>query len=121
MKTLFAVFVLVQLGNSFAATTRAKDRGEAGKIGLPGGKVDMGEHPIQAVVREAREEGWDVCEVNPFPIRSQLVDGKLVYWYRANKAKKLENYKEKGRIQPILASAEEILNSGYGNENLKIF
>lgn len=34
----FAVFAVVPVKGGLAATTRAKDRGEEGKIGLPGVK-----------------------------------------------------------------------------------
>ena len=40
----FAVFAIIEVEpGKYAATTRAKDRGEEDKIGLPGGKVDPGE------------------------------------------------------------------------------
>lgn len=114
----FAVFVLAKANGGYAATTRAADRNEQGRIGLPGGKVDIGESPVEAVTREAKEEGWEVKVTNTTPIHTQLVDGKLVYWYAGENAVKLNNFKEKGRISPIVATIEQILSSGYGNENL---
>lgn len=116
----FAVFVLVPLEIGYAATTRAKDTGEEGKIGLPGGKVDENENPIQGVYREAKEEGWEVFDINPNPIQKKLVEGKMIWWYSAKYAKMLTNYKEKGRISPVIASKEQIKNSGYGNETLPL-
>jgi hypothetical protein len=111
----FAVFVISQISpNSFAATTRPN-----GGIGLPGGKVDIGENPIDAVIREAKEEGWEVS-LPIFKVHSQLFDGKMVFWYVATQpAKKLSVYKEMGRINPILATLDEIVNSGLGNDWLK--
>jgi len=114
----FAVFVLAKANDGYAATTRAADRNEQGKIGLPGGKVDIGESPVQAATRESNEEGWQVTITNTTPIHKQLVDGKMVYWYAGENAVKLNNFKEKGRITPIVATREQILSSGYGNENL---
>jgi ADP-ribose pyrophosphatase YjhB (NUDIX family) len=115
----FAVFAVAPLSNGyFAATTRAADRGESGKIGLPGGKVDPGENPVQALIREAREEGWELLEVNPTPIHAQDVDGKHVQWFLATSATMLADYKEKGRITPIRATKSAIIASGYGNENI---
>lgn len=61
----FAVFAIIEVEpGKYAATTRAKDRGEEGKVGLPGGKVDPGEKGEEAVIREAAEEGgklWLKC------------------------------------------------------------
>lgn len=120
MKEIFAVFVLAPACGGWAATTRAADRGEAGRIGLPGGKVDAGESALAALLRESREEGWEITGVEPIPHCMAMVEGKLVAWYKAKHAAPLAHYKEKGRIVPVVASREEILASGYGNENLKI-
>jgi 8-oxo-dGTP pyrophosphatase MutT (NUDIX family) len=117
----FAVFAVVSLGSGFyAATTRAADRGEAGKIGLPGGKVDPGESPVAALIREAGEEGWALEGVDPTPIHAQFVDGKPVQWFSVKSATMLADYKEKGRITPIRAHKSAIAASGYGNENLNL-
>ncbi|MBC8436969.1 NUDIX hydrolase [bacterium] len=59
-KTPFAAFILAPASTNpmeYAATTRAADRGESGKIGLPGGKVDPRESGEDAVRRESMEEG----------------------------------------------------------------
>ena len=113
---IFAVFVVVKLPNgNFAATTRAKDRNEEGKIGLPGGKVDFGESPENAARREAHEEGWDVIGELAL-IHTDIVEGRLVAWYKADNAVKLINYKEKGRIAPVEVTKSQIAKSGYGNE-----
>jgi len=116
----FAVFVLVSFEIGYAATTRAKDTGEEGRIGLPGGKVDENESPIQGAYREAKEEGWEVFDISPNPIQKKLVEGKMIWWYSAKYARMLTNYKEKGRISPVIASKEQIKNSGYGNETLPL-
>lgn len=115
----FAVFVVAQVaGGLYAATTRAKDRGEAGRIGLPGGKVDPGESPEQAAIREAAEEGWRIT--GPLrKIHEGIVEGRLVWWFAAPRAEVLVVYKEQGRITPVEATLEEIASSGYGNEFLR--
>ena len=111
----FAVFVIVFVkGGYVLATTRAEDKGEGGKIGLPGGKVDPGESPVDAVYREAAEEGWKITKIGEV-VSSQIIEGKPVVWYLGYGGKKLTDYKEKGRIKPIMATIEEISNSGYGN------
>jgi hypothetical protein len=114
----FASFVVVQCKGGYAATTRAADKGEQGKIGLAGGKIDKGETSRQAVVREASEEGWDVSGVSLSPVHTAIVDGQLVHWFSAKSAVIKTDFKEKGRIQPIVSNLNQLANSGYGNDFL---
>ena len=118
MTRFFAVFVVASAGNGWAATTRAADRGEAGRIGLPGGKVDAGETAVQAAIREAAEEGWLVAiPADAKPAHTAVVDGKMVAWFRATEeAVMLASFKESGRITPVVASYRAVAESGYGNE-----
>jgi hypothetical protein len=116
MENFFAAFVLCVTNGGFAATTRAADRGEFGRIGLPGGKVDSGESAKEAAVRESAEEGWMVFGISDVPFHTALVDGKPVAWFTADGAIALEKYKEEGRIAPVVASLEEIRICGYGND-----
>ena len=90
---IHAAFIIhkVHKTDFFAATTRDDGR----KVGLPGGKVNDGEAPRDAAIREAAEEGWEVSGVFPRPYKIAPVDGKLVAWYGAIDAKKLKSFKEK--------------------------
>ena len=115
----FAVFIVAPTEGGYAATTRAADRGEAGRVGLPGGKVDPGERPEEAAIRESREEGWEVVGVDPTPIHKDVVEGKPVWWFKAESASPLQDYKEKSRgILPIVLPLADIAKSGYGNDFL---
>jgi 8-oxo-dGTP pyrophosphatase MutT (NUDIX family) len=115
MKDFFAVFVLVPVAGGYAMTTR-----DDGKTGLPGGKVDKGENPRDAVIREANEEGWAVSGVSDAPVYCAMVDGKPVAWFLATQAAPLEDYKEKSRgIRPIVGTRKQVISSGFGNEGLE--
>ena len=117
MRDIFASFAVIVKDGMICATTR-----EDGRIGLPGGKCDIGEDPILTCIREAEEEGWGFHSIGDDPLLYliQPFDGKLISWILFNEdavVEKLENHKEKHRgIGPILVSFEEIKNSGFGNQ-----
>jgi 8-oxo-dGTP pyrophosphatase MutT (NUDIX family) len=119
----FAVFVVAPVKGTnglLAATTRAKDKGEAGEIGLPGGKLNPGEDPRDAVIREAGEEGWVVNGVDLYPFRKAMVNGKAIWWYKALEASRLEAYKESGRIRNMPSTPENLAKlTRYDNEFIK--
>jgi len=117
MEYPFAVFVVHQFPNGkIAATTRPKDRmkdDEGLSYGLPGGKVDPGEDPMEAAIRESKEEGWNVSGLTQK--HSDIVQGKLVWWYHAKSAIPLREYKEKYRgIKPIQIDINQL--KGFGNK-----
>jgi 8-oxo-dGTP pyrophosphatase MutT (NUDIX family) len=117
-----AAFIVAPAEGGIAATTRAADRGEAGRIGLPGGKAEAGESPLQAALREAAEEGWEVVRPNPTPVQvmisPEFAPGFVIYWFIAARARRLGQYKEQGRITPIVVRPDDIVRSGYGNDRL---
>ncbi len=115
----YAVFVIALKDGLIAATTRPYDK--ISKIGLPGGKVDFGESPIEAVNRECQEEGWNiVIKEGLLPFHYQYVDGRMINWYLSiNEPILLDEYKEKSTgIIPVLVEIEELAKSGYGNKCL---
>lgn len=115
----FAVFVVVEISKGkFAATTRAKDKinsDEGVMYGFPGGKVDNNESPIDAAIRESEEEGWQITDIDSKPFYKQIVQKKVIWWYKAKNSKKLDKFKEKDRIIPIEIEKDKLI--GFGNEN----
>lgn len=116
---VYAAFVISLQDNFIAATTRPYDKKVP--IGLPGGKVDPGETPIEAVNRECREEGWDiVIDANEIPFNDVLVEGNRCQWFLSfSKREMLDDYLEKSEgITPVLVLLAEAINFGYGNDCL---
>jgi hypothetical protein len=75
-------------------------------------------------MREATEEGWSFpAGTNLTLIHQQDVDGNPVDWYMADTTPSpLSEYKEQHRgIRPILITAEQLKDSGFGNENLPLY
>ena len=110
-----AAFAVVFIDGKICATTR-----EDGTIGLPGGKLDDWESPIDAAYRESREEGWDIPDSDATVFLKMVYDDRLVTWIlmvpREGQAVQLEDYKEKHRgIRPILVTPEELIASKKGN------
>lgn len=95
----FASFVIAPVGEGlFAATTRPDD---PSSVALPGGKIDEGETPYDAALREAYEEGWKVFGLENKPFHVQNRNGKLIYWFRAKGAIQLEKFKEMHRLKTV--------------------
>ena len=106
--SIHAAFIVCPVGGGFAATTRVESSG----YGLPGGKLEPGESPASAALREAAEEGWRIFGLHPEPFHQAVVEGKWVVWFRAAAALPLASYKEQGRIAPVVATAGDLTTFG---------
>lgn len=62
-----AVGAVILDGDKALVTVRARDP-EKGRLDLPGGFLELGEHPADGLAREAREELGVDLEVDPTPI-----------------------------------------------------
>jgi 8-oxo-dGTP pyrophosphatase MutT (NUDIX family) len=101
-----SAFIICIKDDAVCATTR--DKGIY-PVGLPGGKVEKGETPLEAALRESKEEGWLFKDVNPTPIYEGFVEGNPVVFFYAKEGNQLAQYKEKYRgIKPVLANKEVI-------------
>lgn len=107
----FAAFAVVLLPDGeIVATTRTD-----GSLGLPGGKVEADETPLEACIRECEEEGVKVSGLEG-EIHRAIVEGKPVIWYKFNTGIFLDDFKEKYRgIKPV-AIKRSAITSSFGNE-----
>lgn len=116
----FAVFILARCARhwgQYAGVRRAD-----GSAGLPGGKVEPGEDPADAAVREAREEGWEILLTSRRPIHRQAVEGREVWWFGGTAMRMVAVRPEDKRrgIYPVQFSPEKIRESRMGNDCLGV-
>lgn len=105
--TVFASFAVVRFEDGQFAAVQRND----GKIAFPGGKVEEGERAVDAAIREAHEEGWDVEAIDSEPFFQKNVDGKLIVWFRAKNAKQISST---DKSQPIVVKKEQL--ASFNNE-----
>lgn len=74
--------ILVMRGPKLLVLARAEDSVATGEWCIPGGHVDMGEKPIDAAVRELREEtGIDLLPANMIPVGRYQKDGCDIHYF----------------------------------------
>lgn len=93
-----------------------------GHLGLPGGKLELGEYLLDGVMRHAANEGWDIeLHDEHFQVLQQSsINHKKIYWLALSVksvAPKIQAT-EKGRSHPLWVQAEDLARHGHGNEFL---
>lgn len=121
MSTAYAAFLLAPVSGypGYIATVTRWD----GTLGLPGGKVELGELPFEAAIRETFEEGWVIPGGAVLSlICEREVEGKRIAWYSTNsQVKPAMFWKEQSRgIGPVPAPAESLPSTGLGNNDARI-
>ena len=121
MSTAYAAFLLAPVSGypGFIATVTRWD----GTLGLPGGKVELGELPFEAAIRETFEEGWTLpCDAVLSLICERTVEGKKIAWYSTSSlVKPAMFWKEQARgIGPVPSPIEALPSTGLGNNDARI-
>lgn len=129
---LVVAIALIDADNRVLISQRPEGKQLAGLWEFPGGKLDPGETPEQALVRECREElGIEVCEtcISPLTFASHAYDdfhllmplyicrnwegeispqeGQQIAWVRANR---LQHYPMPPADVPLLPALRDLLS-----------
>lgn len=114
-----AVFVVIKNeDDKILCVTRPIEKAKyEGDFGLPGGMVEEGETLIEAIWREAFEEGVDLLHLNPSFIHTRTYEDKdlKVYWFLGKGHFTKGPFKEQHRITPVYKTKEELMETTYGN------
>lgn len=114
---IFAVTGLITQNNLVLATSR---RGDATQWGLPGGKVEQGESPYEALLREMKEEtGLDVLEAEEVFVRPIPPNGQVRCYQVTSYLGKPKSV-EKG-IDVKWANPNDLIAGPFGNWNVHLF
>lgn len=109
-----SVCVVIRKGNKYLGVTRKTD---TTKWGLPGGKVDPGETPLEAVIRETYEEtGLEL--VNPEQIDERVYGGYRVFLFVSDYSGEIET-SEAGLVEWI--DKQLLFNGPFGDYNEEVF
>lgn len=79
-----AVYVIIKKEDKILLQRRQGTKAWCGFLALPAGHIDAGENPVQAMIREIKEElGMIVTEeqlINPTVVERNCTDNKLQYY-----------------------------------------
>ena len=109
-----SVCVVIRKGNKYLGVTRKTD---STKWGLPGGKVDPGETPLESIIREAYEE-TGIELVNPKQIDERIYGGYRVYLFVSDYRGKIGT-EESGLVEWI--DKQLLFNGPFGDYNEEVF
>lgn len=114
------VFVVCKRSGLFAGVTRPIYKQERqGKYGLIGGKVEVGESLLDALLREIEEEGWKMQSVETRPFYHIENFNSTTYFFKGYGATMLRDFKEKGKIKQVWLTVEQLTENR--NKFLKDF
>ena len=112
---IFAVCALIFCESGNILGVSRKDNPEA--FGLVGGKVDVGETPEEALIRETKEEtGLDV--INFKKVFERNDDDSKCFTYLCEVTGNIRTY-EKGIVKEV--TWEELFNGPFGEYNMELY
>jgi len=122
METAVFVFIQDEQGRVLCVTRPIEKAKYEGDFGLPGGIVEEGETLIDAMWREAFEEGIDVEFVNPAFIQAIHYPEKdlKVFWFLGKGKFTPGDYPEKERISQVYKTMEELSLTTSGNKSVTL-
>lgn len=114
--TVFAVTALIRKEDRILAVSR---RDKPHRWGLPGGKLESGEDPYEALVREVKEEtNLDVQEASK--VFSRSINNKDVYCYYVNDWVGIPSQQEDG-VKVKWVKPADLVAGPFGAWNVKLF
>ena len=110
MQQYIVGFAFLALGEHLVLIQKTRPAWQAGKWNGVGGRVEKGEHPIDAMVREFREETGALTAKSDWDHFASAIgpDGALVHFYRGTFA-----------MLQVQTKTDEIVSIAHVNEWLK--
>lgn len=102
---------IIPIGNCFIGLECPKGRGFI----CPGGKIEKGETPIQAAVRETEEEIGLICDPNHLTLINEQFN-RSVFLYSGPL-----NFSSSYECRPVIITKEDLLQSKFGDRFQKLF
>lgn len=91
-------------------------------LGLPGGKLELGEYLLDGALRHAANEGWDIeLHDEHFQVVQQsTINQQKIYWLALSVKRVTPKVRsaEKGRSHPMWVKPDDLVRHGHGNEFL---
>lgn len=103
--------VIIPVGNCFIGLECPKGRGFI----CPGGKIEKGETPIQAAIRETQEEIGLICDVDWLILIDEQFN-RSVFIYNGPL-----NFSSSYESRPVIITKDDLLKSKFGDRYQKLF
>lgn len=107
--------IILKNGDKILGVTRKHDHND---WGLPGGKMDPGETPLEAIARETKEEtGLEILNVEL--VDQRIFKNRLVYLFKGDWSGDIEYDREKEGLCDWIDS-KKLIDGTFGEYNLAV-